>query len=73
MLVDTAQARTDAGPDMQVREVVGAASFRVPMVGDDLFAVVILEGVLVRFRRDLPEPILPLCLFDAIGELARKP
>lgn len=43
------------------------------MVGDDLFAVLILEGVLVRFRRHLPEPVLPLCLFDAIGELARKP
>jgi hypothetical protein len=67
MLMDTTKARADACANVELWEV-DAALFRVPLVGDELSASLILEAMMISQGADLPRAAFSLRLLDPIDE-----
>ena len=67
ILMDTTKARADACANVELWEV-DAALFRVPLVGDELSASLILEGMIISQGADLPRAAFSLRLLDPIDE-----
>ena len=67
MPMDTTKARADACANVELREV-DAALFRVPLVGDELSASLILEAMMISQGADLPRAAFSLRLLDPIDE-----
>ena len=67
ILTDTTKARADACANVELWEV-DAALFRVSLVGDELSASLILEGMIKIQGADLPRAAFSLRLLDPIDE-----
>jgi hypothetical protein len=67
ILMDTTKARADACANVELWEV-DAALFRVPLVGDELSASLILEAMMISQGADLPRAAFSLRLLDPIDE-----
>jgi len=67
ILMDTTKARADACANVEVRQV-DAALFRVPLVGDELSASLILEGIIISQGADLPRAAFSLRILNPIDE-----